>query len=147
MSSRGAPRDEGCTLALDQGSHSSRAVLFDTVGTQVASAHVPVGTRREGDDRVEQEPWELLQSLRTAALDVCDGEVTRGLPIAGAGLATQRSTLVCWERSSGRALTEAISWQDRRNAAGLDHLQPLAGRVREITGLPLSPHYGASKLR
>ena len=147
MSSHGSPRDERCTLALDQGSHSSRAVLFDTVGTQVASAHVQVGTRREGDDRVEQEPWELLQSLRTAALDACDGEVTRGLPIAGVGLATQRSTIVCWERSSGRALTEAISWQDRRNAAGLDHLQPLAGRVREITGLPLSPHYGASKLR
>ena len=147
MISRDSTRNDGCTLALDQGSHSSRAVLFDAVGTQVASAHVPVGTHREGDDRVEQEPWELLQSLRTAALDACDGEVARGLPICGAGLATQRSTIVCWERSSGRALTEAISWQDRRAADELARLRPLAARVREITGLPLSPHYGASKLR
>ena len=136
-----------CTLALDQGSHSSRAVLFDAVGAPVASAHVPVGSHREGDDRVEQEPWELLQSLRTAALDACDAEAARGRPIRGAGLATQRSTIVCWERSTGRALTQAISWQDRRNAVLLERMRHLASRVREITGLPLSPHYGASKLR
>jgi glycerol kinase len=142
-----SPREDGCTLALDQGSHSSRAVLFDAVGAPLASAHVPVGSRREGDDRVEQEPRELLQSLLTAALDACDSSAARGRPIRGAGLATQRSTIVCWERSSGRALTEAISWQDRRNAILLERLRHLAGRVREITGLPLSPHYGASKLR
>jgi glycerol kinase len=135
------------TLALDQGSHSSRAVLFDALGAPVASAHVPVSAHREGDDRVEQEPWELLQSLRTAALDACDADAAQGLPIRSAGLATQRSTIVCWERSSGRALTEAISWQDRRNAILLERMQPLASRAREITGLPLSPHYGASKLR
>ena len=138
---------DGLVLALDQGSHSSRAVLFDALGAAIASAHVPVGSHREGDDRVEQEPWELLQSLRTAALDACDSEAVRGLPICGAGLATQRSTVVCWERSSGRALTEAISWQDRRNAVLLERMRHLADRVREITGLPLSPHYGASKLR
>jgi len=147
MSSHGAPQEAGCTLALDQGSHSSRAVLFDALGAPIASAHVPVGTLREGNDRVEQEPWELLQSLRTAALDACDAEAARGVPIRGAGLATQRSTIVCWERSTGRALTEAISWQDRRNAVLLERMRHLASRVREITGLPLSPHYGASKLR
>jgi glycerol kinase len=64
-----------------------------------------------------------------------------------AGLATQRSTVLCWDRRSGRALTEALSWQDRRNAAWLARLHPHSARVRQITGLPLSPHYGASKLR
>jgi len=147
MNLHDSPQEDGCTLALDQGSHSSRAVLFDAVGEPVASAHVPVGSHHDGDDRVEQEPWELLQSLRTAALDACDADAARGLPIRSAGLATQRSTIVCWERSTGRALTEAISWQDRRNAALLERMRHLAGRVREITGLPLSPHYGASKLR
>jgi glycerol kinase len=147
MSSIGSSREIGWTLALDQGSHSSRAVLFDAFGTEVASAHVPVGSRRADDDRIEQDPGELLQSLRTSALDACDGEASRGRLISSAGLATQRSTIVCWERGSGRALTEAISWQDRRNAAWLTRLRSVAGRVREITGLPLSPHYGASKLR
>ncbi len=71
----------------------------------------------------------------------------RGKPIAVAGLATQRSTIVCWERSTGRPLADAISWQDRRNAAWLERLRPHEAQVRALTGLVLSPHYGASKLR
>jgi len=55
--------------------------------------------------------------------------------------------VLCWDRRSGRALIDALSWQDRRNAAWLARLSPHAARVRQITGLPLSPHYGASKLR
>jgi glycerol kinase len=135
----------GLVLALDQGSHATRAVLFDCTGAERAQAHVPVGTRRESDDRVEQDPDELVRSLRTALDDVCEGHDPA--QILAAGLATQRSTVVAWSRSSGRALTDAISWQDRRNAAWLARLAPVAGQVRSITGLPLSPHYGASKLR
>jgi glycerol kinase len=143
-----SPGDAPCgTLALDQGSHSSRAVLFDPQGHPVASAQVPVGTQREGPDRVEQDPLELLGSLRTAARDACDSGAGRALAIHAAGLATQRSTIVCWERRSGHPLSEAISWQDRRNARWLARLQPLAGEVRRLTGLPLSAHYGGSKLR
>ena len=136
---------DGVFLALDQGSHASRAVLFDRTGAQLAEAHVPIATRREAEDRVEHDPVELVRSLCTAVQDATE---TRGCPpVHAAGLATQRSTVVAWSRSSGRALTDALSWQDRRNAAWLARLSPAATRVREITGLPLSPHYGASKLR
>lgn len=136
---------DGLVLALDQGSHASRAVLFDASGHELAQAHSPVATRREGDDRVEQSAEELVLSLRTAVQDVVEGfDCAR---IVAAGLATQRSTVVAWSRGTGRALTEAISWQDRRNAAWLKRLAPVAEQVRQITGLPLSPHYGASKLR
>jgi len=135
-------------LALDQGGSASRAVLFDAVGREVASAHVPIGTRHEGADRVEHDAEELARSLELAARDACESGLAQGRPIAAAGLATQRSTIVCWERGSGRALSPAISWQDRRQAAWLErHLQPRAAWVRALTGLPLSPHYGASKLR
>jgi glycerol kinase len=136
---------DGLVLALDQGSHASRAVLFDAAGREVAQAYVPVATRREGTDRVEQDAEELVRSLRTAVQDAC--ERRPGARIVSAGLATQRSTVVAWSRSTGRALTDAISWQDRRNAAWLSRLAPVAAQVRTITGLPLSPHYGASKLR
>jgi len=139
--------DDSLVLALDQGSHASRAVLFDAAGELLAEAHQPVGTRRGREDVVEQDPVELVESLRTAAADVCASSAVRGRPIVAAGLATQRSTIVCWARSNGAALSEAISWQDRRAAAWLARLAPQAPRVREITGLPLSPHYGASKLR
>jgi glycerol kinase len=135
-------------LALDQGGTSSRAVLFDSLGREVATAHVPINTRRTGDDRVEHDAAELLQSLRTAIHDVCDSPLAAGRPIAAAGLATQRSTVCCWDRSNGAPLSPALSWQDRRNASWLqEHLGARSGWVRELTGLPLSPHYGASKLR
>jgi len=136
---------DGLVLALDQGSHASRAVLFDSFGNQLAAAQVAVATRREGADRVEQDPEELVRSLQTALVDATDSRA--GAAILAAGLATQRSTVVAWSRATGRALCDALSWQDRRNAGLLAHLAPLAQRVREITGLPLSPHYGASKLR
>jgi glycerol kinase len=136
---------DGLVLALDQGSHATRALLFDASGTERAHAHVPVATRRSGDDRVEQDAEELVRSLRTAIQDAADAGGHAA--IRAAGLATQRSTIVAWSRASGRPLTDAISWQDRRNAAWLARLAPVAQRVREIAGLPLSPHYGASKLR
>jgi glycerol kinase len=142
-----SPPGTGLVLALDQGGHASRALVFDLHGRELAAAHVPVGTRREGDDRVEHDPEDLLRSLQLAARDACDSASAQGLPVVAAGLATQRSTIVCWERSSGRPLTDAISWQDRRNAAWLDRLRPQAAEVRALTGLVLSPHYGASKLR
>ena len=140
-------RSPGLVLALDQGGHASRAVLFDARGQEIAVAQVPVATRREDSDRVEQSARELVESLRTAAADACDSVEARGMQIAAAGLATQRSTIVCSSRSSGEPLTDAISWQDRRNAAWLEELRPHAARVRALTGLVLSPHYGASKMR
>ena len=137
----------GLVLALDQGGHGSRAVLFDQCGGELAASHVPVATRHDTDGRVEQDPRELVRSLARAAQDACDSHAAAGRTIGSVGLATQRSTIVCWERSSGRALTEAISWQDRRNAAWLERLRPQAAEIRRLTGLVLSPHYGASKLR
>lgn len=132
-------------LALDQGSQSSRAVLFDSAGRELTVASVPVGTRREGADRVEQAPDELVASLEQAARDACGAAGPRR--VAAAGLATQRSTIVCWDRTTGRPLSAAISWQDRRNAGWLSRFAGHESDIRRTTGLPLSPHYGASKLR
>ena len=134
-------------LALDQGGHASRAVLFDAAGRELAEARVPVATHRVAPDRVEHDPDELATSLRVAAQDVCEGAVARGREIVAAGLACQRSTVVCWDRRDGRALSAALSWQDRRDAGFLEQLRPQADRIRDLTGLVLSPHYGANKLR
>jgi glycerol kinase len=144
------PADESSALylALDLGGSAGRALLFDAVGRELAAARCPIDTRHSGVDRVEHDPEELVRALVVAAQDVCDAELARGRPIAAAGLATQRSTIVCWDRRSGRALSPAISWQDRRGAAWLTQaLGSRADWVRRSTGLVLSPHYGASKLR
>ncbi len=136
-------------LALDQGSHASRACIFDERGALLASASVPVATRHEGPVRVEQDPVELVESVRSAATQALQQAraLRPGLELLGAGLAVQRSTIVCCNRRDGAALSAALSWQDRRHADWLEGLAPQAPRVRAITGLPLAPHYGASKIR
>jgi glycerol kinase len=135
-------------LALDQGGTSSRAVLFDAMGREIAAASVPIATQHSAAGHVEHDAEELLQSLQAAAHEVCASPLVGSRPIAAAGLATQRSTIGCWDRTDGHALGPAISWQDRRNADWLEaNLGARAAWVRELTGLPLSPHYGASKIR
>ena len=134
-------------LAIDQGGHASRAIVFDRSGRQVAEAFAPVSTYRSGNDRVEHVAAEVLASIRTALGDVCQSlgpEIPR---IAAAGLATQRSSVVCWDKRTHAALSPVLSWQDRRNPAALKGWQVHEAEVRRISGLPLSPHYGASKLR
>ena len=104
---------------------------------------------RRGTDEVEHDAEALLASLQRAAAQAL-GAARRTAPdlqIIAAGLATQRSTIVCCERGSLTALTPAISWQDRRNAAWLEGLRAHEPRIRALTGLPLSAHYGASKFR
>ncbi len=136
-------------LALDQGSHASRACVFDGSGALCATASVPVSTRRTSALQVDHDAYELFSTLRTAAESAVQLAVGRQprLRIGAAGLAVQRSTIVCCSRVDGSALSPAISWQDRRNAAWLERLAPRAARIRELTGLPLSPHYGATKIR
>ena len=134
-------------LAIDQGSHATRAVLFDAAGREVAQAHVPVETAHPQDERVEQDPVELAQSVRQAIADVLSSELVQGRRVAAAGLATQRSTVVCFDRRDGTALSPAISWQDRRGQPQIDRLGSIEAKLRRQTGLVLSAHYGASKLR
>lgn len=133
-------------LALDQGGHASRALVFGHRGQLLAQASVPVATTHPGPDRVEQDPEQLVGSLRAAMDQALAGLPADARPLA-AGLATQRSSLVCWDRRDGRALSPVLSWQDRRHAGWLATLAPRADEIRARTGLVLSPHYGASKLR
>lgn len=135
-------REPGHTiLALDQGGHASRALVFDGTGSVVARAETAVATRRDGD-RVEQNPEELASSL----LDVARRATADAGPCHACGLATQRSSIVCWDRNTGQPLSPVLSWQDRRATDRLRPLEPRAEQVGQITGLRLSPHYGASKL-
>jgi glycerol kinase len=131
-------------LAIDQGGHASRALVFDAAGRQLAMGSAPLATLRGAAGHIEHDPEALIDSLRGAIGQACrrsDGT------IRAAGLATQRSSIVCWNRRTGAALSPVISWQDRRNAAWLAALEPQAAAIRARTGLVLSPHYGASKLR
>lgn len=133
-------------LALDQGGHASRALVFNASGKLVASAEKHITTRRTGRYRVEHDPKSLLASMRFVCRRIVQQLGPRSAHIRCAGLATQRSTIVCWDRETGKALSPVISWQDRRATRRIEALTRHAARVHQITGLVLSPHYGASKI-
>ena len=132
-------------VAIDQGGHATRASAYGTDGVLEGAALVTIATQRNALGYVEHDADEIVASVRTAL-----GELTRIVPAsrwAAAGFAVQRASLVCWSAEDGHALSPVISWQDTRNAAWLKGLARRAGDVQRLTGLPLSPHYGASKLR
>ena len=138
---------ESLWLALDQGGHASRALVFDQQGQQVAQAYAAISTQRIGDDRVEHDANEIVDSLRIVIDEVANTLGADTARVQAAGLATQRSSVVCWSRRTGQPLSPVLSWQDRRNAALVDQLLPHQHEIQKHTGLVLSPHYGASKLR
>lgn len=126
---------------VDQGSSSTKAALVGKDGALRERLRIPVATRVAGD-RVEQDPEEILGSVRQALQRLC-----RGGEVRAVGLSCQRSTCLLWERASGAALTPALSWRDRRTARMLEAF-PAADRrqIAARTGLRLSPHYAGSKL-
>lgn len=132
-------------LALDQGGHASRACIVSEHGEIIAERQVAIRTVHGSAGEVEHEAEEIAESLRAAAVSVLNSAPQ--VLIEAAGLATQRSTIVCFEQRSGAALSPAISWQDRRNAQWLKCFDAQAQRIAELTGLPLSPHYGVGKMR
>lgn len=134
-------------LALDQGGHSSRALVFSAAGELVAAARRAVATHYPHPGWAEQDADALADSLRTAAAEAIRSLGADAARLHAAGLATQRSNCVCWNRRSGMALSPAISWQDRRAQQWLEGLTVTAAEVRARTGLYRSPHYGAGKLR
>jgi glycerol kinase len=133
-----------CILAIDQGSHASRALLFDADGGVIARHEAVVDQFEPHPGWVELAPEQVLETVRTVI-----GEVLPKAsgPVRCAGLAVQRSTLVAWDRDSGRALAPALSWQDTRCRDLLRAFAPHERRIHGVTGLPVSPHYLAGKMR
>lgn len=135
-------------LVLDQGGHSSRALVFDASGAVVAQASVPVGTIISRPGWVEQDPAELANSLKAVIAQVAAQLGQRCHDIQAAALIVQRSSLVAWHRLSHEPLSPVLSWQDTRNSVWLDNiLTDKRSAIRSKTGLYPNAHYGASKIR
>jgi glycerol kinase len=134
----------GAFLALDQGGHGSRALLVAADGGRLlASFEDRVPIRTDGV-RAEQDAAALLESLRRVAARAC---AVAGVRVHAAGLATQRSPVLCWRPSRGEALGPVLGWQDRRAADRLPKAPEVVAEIERRTGLVVSAHYGATKLR
>ena len=134
------------TLAIDQGTHASRALVFDGHGQTVAESHLPVALVRPQPGHAEQDPAQILASV-TQVVDTALKALTdtQRRAVSACGIATQRSTVLAW-RHDGTPVSPALSWQDTRGEARVAALAAHAGSIRRLSGLPLSAHYGASKL-
>ena len=133
-------------LAIDQGVHASRVMVFDQSGRKVVEARQMVEVSHPKPDWVEQDADALVQSVQSALGEALDKLGARRQFLVAAGLVTQRSNIVCWNRNTGHALSPAISWQDRRAQEWMQPFDEHADTIRQITGLVPSAHYGASKI-
>lgn len=140
-------RREHLYLTIDQGGHASRALVFDYRGQCVASAVVDVQEQTPQPGWVEQDPGQLVRSIQQAVQQVLAELGDQTARIHCAGMATQRSSIVCWNRETGEALSPVISWQDRRAHERVQAMEIQREKIHTLTGLYLSAHYGASKLR
>jgi len=133
-------------LALDQGSSSSRAVLFDLKGKIVALAQRPVRTKRPKAGWAEHDPLELARTLESA-LDAVLSKLGPKDRVLAAGLAVQRSTIVFCEKGTFKPAAPAPSWMDGRAAEFVAPLQERQGEVHGLSGLYATPYYSAPKIR
>ncbi len=134
-------------LCIDQGGHASRAIVFNRQGVMVASAYCEIETEYPAKHFVELNADNLIASIKSSVKQVLEDLGDNKKNIVSAGLATQRSNIVCWNKKTGKALSPIISWQDRRNTEWLEQFNDQNEHIHKITGLFMSPHYGASKLR
>ena len=134
-------------LAIDQGTHASRALVFDARGGIVAHGEQDIGLARPQADWAEHDAEEVVASVHAAVARAVAALGPRAAGIAAAGLSSQRASCVCWDRATGAPLSPIFSWQARRMHAWIDALAAHGDDVHRRTGLFLSPHYGASKLR
>jgi glycerol kinase len=136
-------------LALDQGTTSSRAILFDEGGAIAAVAQKEFQQFYPQAGWVEHDPAEILSSQMSCAVEVLAQVSARPRDVAAIGITNQRETVIVWERATGKAIHPAIVWQDRRTAAFCKELEESgAGEtVSAKTGLVLDPYFSATKVR
>ena len=136
-------------LALDQGTTSSRAILFDESGAISAVAQKEFQQFYPQAGWVEHDPDEILASQFSCAAEALAKAGAAPQNIAAIGITNQRETVIVWERSTGRPIHPAIVWQDRRTANLCQELEASgAGEtVAAKTGLVLDPYFSATKLK
>ena len=136
-------------LALDQGTTSSRAILFDQGGNGVGVAQKEFPQIYPKPGWVEHDPMEIWGSQSGVAREVLDKAGVRSAEVAAIGVTNQRETTVVWEKATGKPVCNAIVWQCRRTAAICDELKAkgLEPYIREHTGLIVDAYFSATKLK
>src|SRR5262249_8988384 len=136
-------------LALDQGTTSSRAIIFDHAGTVCAVAQKEFQQRFPQAGWVEHDPREIWSSQLEVARAALARAKLKAADIAALGITNQRETTVIWDRRTGEPVHNAIVWQDRRTAKFCDDLKRTghAPLIQSKTGLVIDAYFSGSKIR
>jgi len=133
-------------LAIDQGTTSTRAILFDSDARVVATAQRELEQHYPGLGWVEHDPERIWQDALSVTREALSG--ARAGQVAAMGIANQRETIVVWDRSTGEPIHRAIVWQDRRTADECERLRAEGAEplIRERAGLLVDPYFSATKI-
>ena len=135
-------------LAIDQGTTSSRAIIFDTDAIAIATAQKNLKQYFPRDGWVEHDAMEIWHDTHEVCTTAIGLAQDKGYDIVCAGITNQRETTIIWDRQTGKPIHKAIVWQDRRTAAICKELRDSGHEalVSERTGLLLDPYFSASKI-
>lgn len=139
---------DNCILAIDQGTTSSRAIVFSRDSEIIAVAQQEFEQHYPNDGWVEHNPEDIWESTLSVCQQALLDAEQKGANVVGIGVTNQRETTLVWDRETGKAIYNAIVWQDRRTAQTCRDLQN-AGHLdtlRSKTGLLLDPYFSASKV-
>ena len=136
-------------LALDQGTSSSRAIVFDRSGRSLASSQKEFTQYFPKPDWVEHNPMEIWSSEAAVIAEAITSIGINGKNIAAIGITNQRETTIVWDAETSEPVYNAIVWQDRRTSEYCDSLkgEGLTDMIREKTGLIIDAYFSATKIR
>ena len=136
-------------LAIDQGTTSSRSIVFDEAGVPVASAQREIRQHFPQPGWVEHDAEEIWRTQSATIIEALAKANLQARDLAAIGISNQRETTVVWDRRTGRPIAPAIVWQDRRTAAFCEqlHADGHAALIAEKTGLVIDAYFSGSKLR
>jgi glycerol kinase len=135
-------------LSLDQGTTSSRSILFAQDGSIVAQAQREFKQIYPQGGWVEHDPYDILTSQMSSVVEALGKAGLRARDLAGIGITNQRETTLVWDRETGKPVYNAIVWQDRRTAERCNRMKAdgMEETVRQKTGLQIDPYFSASKI-
>ncbi len=134
-------------LAIDQGTTSTRAVVYDQGGRQLGSAARELTQHYPQPGWVEHDPEEIWKTVEEVVPKAVEAAGLRAADVSGIGITNQRETVVVWERAGGKPVARALVWQDRRTTDFCRKHKASEPWIQERTGLVLDPYFSATKVR
>jgi glycerol kinase len=140
---------DGYVLALDQGTTSSRAIIFDRCGSMITKAQYPIEQIYPQPGWVEHDPMEILSTQLHAMSEAFEKSGLSPTDIACIGITNQRETTILWEKATGKPVCNAIVWQCRRTSDICEQLtrDGMRDYIHQHTGLIIDPYFSGTKIK